>query len=366
MAMISDRQEMRVLGAFYKKLLHANDSLENARKANKLCEVFENKWLGRNTKMRTEYVERLDGSTLRICIVNAKKDTNNNKKTGLLWLHGGGYSIGMPEQEFITADLLIEDDSAVMIIPDYKKSTEAPYPAALEDAYLTLVWMVVNAERLNINLDQIFVGGESAGGGLCAALTQFARDEGEINIAFQMPLYPMLDDRATSTNKNNNAPVWNSRLNDANWQFYKRGLKAVDKYCAPARETNYSNLPPAYSFVGTVEPFYAETCAYMDNLYKAGVPIMFREYKDCYHAFDLLAYHTESARHARKMTKKVFKYAQANFFKKQNSFHTEKEIIRDLEDSNEFIFNNELEEIDSLLDTMDYFDLSNDYSRRNK
>ena len=311
------RYMMEALGKFYKKLLHANDSLENAKKANTLTDsLFQGKWLGLKSKMRQEYIQRLDGTTLRICIVNAKEDTGNKKRTGLLWMHGGGYSIGMPEQDFVYGDMFVEDDSCVMILPDYKKSTEAPYPAALDDCYLTLVWMIVNAERLGINPSQIFIGGESAGGGLCAALSLFARDEGEINIAFQMPLYPMLDDRHTSSSANNDAPVWNTRLNDINWGFYKGG-KVADKYCAPAREEDYTNLPPAFTFVGTIEPFYQEVKTYMQNLYNAGTKVMYKEYEGCFHAFDMMAYNTAKARHARTLTKNTFKYAQKHFFNPQ-------------------------------------------------
>ena len=52
------------------------------------------------------------------------------------------------------------------------------------------------------------VGGESAGGGLCAAVCIRARDTGEVNVAFQMPLYPMLDDRDTETSRDNHGRVW--------------------------------------------------------------------------------------------------------------------------------------------------------------
>ena len=55
--------------------------------------------------------------------------------------------------------------------------------------------MKSHAAELGIRADQIMVGGESAGGGLCAALCIKARDTGAVNVAFPMPLYPMLDDR---------------------------------------------------------------------------------------------------------------------------------------------------------------------------
>ena len=70
--------------------------------------------------------------------------------------------------------------------------------------------MVTHADELGIRKDQIFVGGESAGGGLCAALCMLARNRGEVNIAFQMPLYPMIDDRDTDSSRDNHNLVWNT------------------------------------------------------------------------------------------------------------------------------------------------------------
>ena len=74
--------------------------------------------------------------------------------------------------------------------------------------------MVTHADELGIRKDQIFFGGESAGGGLCAALCMLARNRGEVNIAFQMPLYPMIDDRDTDSSRDNHNLVWNTRLRE--------------------------------------------------------------------------------------------------------------------------------------------------------
>ena len=75
------------------------------------------------------------------------------------------------------------------------------------------------------------VGGESAGGGLTAALCMMARDRKEVNIAYQMPLYPMLDDHDTDSSRDNHAKVWNTRRNHMAWRMYLKGIKAaVDVY----------------------------------------------------------------------------------------------------------------------------------------
>ena len=65
-----------------------------------------------------------------------------------------------------------------------------------------------------------------------------ARDKGEINIAFQMPLYPMIDDRDTESSRDNHNKVWNTRLNHFGWKKYLGELYGSDnvpEYAAPAR-----------------------------------------------------------------------------------------------------------------------------------
>ena len=82
------------------------------------------------------------------------------------------------------------------------------------------------------------VGGESAGGGLAIALTYMARDKKEVNIAYQMPLYPMIDNLDTITSKDNHGKVWNTKRNHFGWKVYLRKnakKEDVDPYASPAR-----------------------------------------------------------------------------------------------------------------------------------
>ena len=86
---------------------------------------------------------------------------------------------------------------AIVVSPEYRLAGQVPYPAALEDCHRALMYLKEHADELGVRSDQIMVGGESAGGGLAAALCMYEKDIGGVNIAFQMPLYPMIDDRGT-------------------------------------------------------------------------------------------------------------------------------------------------------------------------
>jgi acetyl esterase/lipase len=199
--------------------------------------------------------------------------------------------------------MLAERYGAVVVCPDYRLAGQAPYPAALEDCYEALVWMYENADGLGIDKTRIVVGGESAGGGLTAAVCLYARDKGEIPIALQLPLYPMLDCEDTESSADNHGRVWNTKRNHWGWKHYLGALYGTDDvpaYASPARETDYSNLPPCYTFVSEGEPFYVETLAYVKNLQDAGVEAKVDIYPGKTHAFDMLLPWQERSKQAKR------------------------------------------------------------------
>jgi len=271
-------------------------------------------------QIHEETVSRQDGSKLRMLLFGPRTPQAN--VPGVLWLHGGGYAIGAPEQALPMARRLIAASGCVVVAPDYRLSIEAPYPAALEDAYAALLWMKDHARDLGIRDDQLMVGGESAGGGLAVAVAMYARDRGQVVIEFQMPLYPMLDDRMiTESARDNDAPVWNSRSNEIAWRLYLGPLFGTDDvpvYAAPARAHDYSRLPPAATFVGELEPFRDETLQYVQNLRSAGIGVDFMLLTGCYHGFDQVCPGAAVSRKATSFVVDSFRHAVRLFFAEQD------------------------------------------------
>ena len=251
-------------------------------------------------------------------ITNAKPKT---KTPGILWIHGGGYVTGMAGMIYMSRAIhLVKKYGAVVVTPEYRLSKEAPYPAALEDCYAALEYLYTHADELGVNSSQLMVGGESAGGGLTAALCMYARDKEKINIAYQMPLYPMIDNEDTDSSRDNHAPVWNTKRNQKAWKAYLRDIHGeIPPYAAPARQTDYSNLPPAYTFVGDIEPFYCETLTFVENLQKAGVEAKVDVYPGCFHAFDMLLPFLKVSKQAAKTFEEQYLYAAGHYFAPQKN-----------------------------------------------
>lgn len=238
---------------------------------------------------------------------------------GILWIHGGGYAVGMADMIYMSRALdLVRRYGAVVVTPEYRLAGKAPYPAALEDCYAALVWLKEQAGSLGCDSARLMVGGESAGGGLTAALCMLARDRGEVNIAFQMPLYPMIDDRDTDSSRNNYGISWNTKRNHAAWKLYLRDITGEPPpYAVPARQTDLAGLPPAYTFVGDREPFYCETLTFIDALQKTGVPAHVDVYPTGFHAFDMLLPFRKISRQAAAAFEKQYLYAAEHYFAPQ-------------------------------------------------
>ncbi len=259
--------------------------------------------------------------SIRLLILRPKEQPAENVP-GVLWIHGGGYqSLSAKTVFFSRALSLTAKYGAVLAAPDYRLSKKHPYPAALHDCYTALRYLKEHAAELGVRSDQIMVGGESAGGGMTAALCMLAHDRGDVAIAYQMPLYPMLDDRDTPSSADNHAPNWNTKRNHRAWKRYLRdayGTDVVSEYAAPARRKDLSGLPPCYTFVGDIEPFYCETVEYVRRLREAGVEASCDVYPNWFHAYDLLFPGKKVVREAIERFEAHYRFAAAHYFAPQN------------------------------------------------
>ncbi|MDB5968630.1 MAG: esterase/lipase [Hydrocarboniphaga sp.] len=310
-------RELRWTGRIMRRLLRPSTPAA-FRRLNRLSTLLLKGRKPKDLQVSETWIPRRDGGQQRLVIY---KPLNSRAGVpGVLWAHGGGYLMGVPEQDTATYRRLIAAGECVVVAPDYRLGGEAPYPAALEDCYDALLWLKQQAGEMGVRDDQIAVGGMSAGGGLTAALTLYARDRGEVQIAFQMPLYPMIDDRMRSeSSTDNDAPVWDSVSNKVAWQVYLGELygKDVPPYAAAARALDYRGLPPTCTFVGDLEPFRDETVQYVHNLKAAGVPVAFEIYKGAYHGFDVVAPKAKISRNATAFFVHWFEFAVHNYFAPQ-------------------------------------------------
>jgi acetyl esterase/lipase len=236
-------------------------------------------------------IPRQDGDNkLRLRVYKPK--SINAPTPVLIWIHGGGYLIGRPEQDDFRCARYVHELGITVVSVDYRLAPKHPFPAGLDDCHSTLKWVASHSQELGIDPKRIAVGGNSAGGGLAAALAQLAQDRKEIELAFQLLVYPMLDDRTvlrTDIDDSNNI-TWNHASNLFGWESYlgqRCGLDNVPAYSVPGRRADLSGLPSAWIGVGDLDIFHDEDVAYAQRLKECGVECSLEVIQGAFHGFDV-------------------------------------------------------------------------------
>lgn len=213
----------------------------------------------------------------------------------LVWLHGGGYVGGSPAQDHLLCSRIARELGILVISVDYRLAPAHPYPAALDDAFAVLRWLHAEAVAEGVDADRIAIGGASAGGGLAAALAQRALDEA-VPVAFQLLIYPMLDDRTGAGGMETPGQgefVWTARRNAESWGAYlgRSAADPADRWApthweVPARRQHLAGLPDAWIGVGELDLFLDEDRAYAERLRAAGAKVQLRVEPGMYHGAD--------------------------------------------------------------------------------
>lgn len=216
----------------------------------------------------------------------------------MLWIHGGGMVLGNIDQDDMFCKAVAKDVNCTIVSVEYRLAPEHPYPAPLEDCYSALRWLASNAVEIDADASRIAIGGASAGAGLAAGLGLLARDRGEVAVAFQLLIYPMVDDRniTPSSQAITHPSVWNREANIAGWRAYlggEIGADDVPPYAAPARASDLSGLPPAYIAVGELDLFLDEDIDYAQRLLQAGVSTELHVYPGAFHGSDMFVADSE-------------------------------------------------------------------------
>ncbi|KAK7723376.1 hypothetical protein SLS57_004570 [Botryosphaeria dothidea] len=234
------------------------------------------------------------GGPLAISVLTAKAPASGKaapkRRPGIVHFHGGGMTMG---DRWVGMGLVAEyvrTLDAVAITVEYRLAPEHAHPAPVEDCYATLAWAGAHADELGVDGARLMVAGESAGGGLAAAVALMARDRGGPALCAQLLVCPMLDDRNESVSSRQvvGGGTWSRRRNLFGWRCLlgeKAGGDDVSCYAAPARATDLSGLPQAFIDAGSAETFRDEDVAYASKLWECGVQAELHVWPGGPHAF---------------------------------------------------------------------------------
>jgi acetyl esterase len=223
----------------------------------------------------------------------------------VVYLHGGGWTIGDLDTHDEPCRALAAGTGAVVVSVDYRLAPEHPFPAAVDDAYAAVCFVAENADDLGIDPDRLVVAGDSAGGNLAAVVSLMARDRSGPGIALQALIYPAVDfdfESGRWPSLEENATGYFLHLEVMRWFAGNYGgadQLVVDPLAAPVRATDHSGLPPAHVSVAGFDPLRDEGVGYAEALTGAGVPVTLCRHEAQVHGYWHFAPAVESSGAAR-------------------------------------------------------------------
>ena len=219
----------------------------------------------------------------------------------LVFYHGGGWVIGDLYTHDGVCRTLTNAAGCIVASVDYRLAPESKYPAAAEDSYAALLWIVANAARLGIDPRRVAVGGDSAGGNLSAAVALMARDRKGPALVYPALIYPVTNYDLDTPSYHENATGYVLTREAMRWfwrHYLAREEQGREPLASPLLAPNLAALPPALVITAACDPLRDEGEAYAARLRDAGVPVTLTRYDGMFHGFVRMTRFLDKARAA--------------------------------------------------------------------
>ena len=205
----------------------------------------------------------------------------------IVFFHGGGWVIGDLDTHDAVCRALANESHAKVVAVDYRLAPEHRYPAALEDCYSVVQWVEKQASEINVDPNRIAVAGDSAGGNLAACVCLKSRDEKGPAVGFQLLIYPVIDQAATSGSRSEFAEGYFLEQTTMRWfsDHYMGSADWSEPLASPLHAADHSNLPPAFVITAGYDILRDEGKAYADALAQAGVDVTYKDFSGMIHGF---------------------------------------------------------------------------------
>jgi acetyl esterase len=205
----------------------------------------------------------------------------------LLYFFGGGWVLGTIDTADGVSRSLANSSGALVIVAGYRLAPEHPFPAAVDDCYATLRWVVQHGGEVGADPTRLAVGGDSAGGNLAAAAALLARDDG-IALAGQLLVYPNTDQLADDESMRAAEDPFLFNRHSVAWyrQHYLTGPRdAESPLASPLRAKSLTGLAPALVITAGYDPLRDQGEAYARRLADEGVDVAACCYPGMAHGF---------------------------------------------------------------------------------
>lgn len=215
--------------------------------------------------------------------------SNPSPLPALVYFHGGGFISGGFDTHERPLRTLANASGCVIVAVEYRLAPEFPFPAAPEDCFAALQWVIQNAEELRIDAANIAVGGDSAGGLLATVVCLMSRDQNVSRPIAQVLVYPNTD-LAIDTHSWQELDFLHPSRARENFLnqialYVPDPNEREQPYASPLRASDLSDLPPALIITTELDAQRDEGEAYAQRLRDAGCLVTHTRYPGVLHGF---------------------------------------------------------------------------------
>ena len=208
----------------------------------------------------------------------------------MVYMHGGGWVLGNYTGVDTIARALVNRSGCAILSIDYSLAPEHKYPAALEDVYRALEWVVANAEQWGLDSRRLAVGGDSSGANLAAGVSLLCRDRSGPMPVFQLLVYPALDHDYNNGSYQRYGDGVSSALSRADvvWfhnHYVSRSEDLDLPYVSPLRAESLARTPRTLLICAEIDPLLDDSIEYARRLENLGVLVELQVYPGMFHGF---------------------------------------------------------------------------------
>ena len=205
----------------------------------------------------------------------------------LVYLHGGGWVVGNIDQFDNLGRQLADRARVAVVMVDYRKAPEHPYPVAIEDCWTALQWAADHLDELAALDAPLLVAGDSAGGNLAAVMALRSRERSAPELAQQVLIYPVTDHDFSSPSYRDpaNQLLLTTETMQWFWDHYVDESRRDEPEASPLRAADLTGSPPAAIVLAGRDVLSSEGRRYADRLASAGVDVHVREFGNQIHGF---------------------------------------------------------------------------------
>ena len=221
------------------------------------------------------------------CFIDLTLFIPKNVKTDkvMLYIHGGAFIYSGYSKHYKLCSRYANEGECKVVYVDYRLLPEYKFPVQVNDCYKAYEWIIENAEKLEIDVNKIIVGGDSAGGCLCVDVVNKAISNNNIIPNSLMLIYPLLDKRMVTKSmlEYTDTPMWNAKLNKRMWDLYLGG----SEYVSPMEIEDLSKMPKTYIETAYYDCLRDEGIEFANRLRLSKVEVILNETVDTMHGFDI-------------------------------------------------------------------------------